>query len=309
MLEGIPSTPSSAAFFDLDKTIIAGSSALAFSRPFRREGLINSAAVLRSGYAQLLLMLSGADADTMDALRKRITALCTGWEVAQVRSIVAETLHEIVEPMIYAEAAALIDEHHAAGDEVIVLSASGLEVVEPIAALVGADRCLATRMAARNGRYTGEIDFYCYGEAKAEAARTIAAERGYDLADCRAYTDSITDLPLLETVGHPVVVNPDRQLRREAAKRGWPVLTFSVPVRVEARLKPRAIAVGAAGAGVAALAGAGLWSLRVRRRRRSRLARLAAGFAQITPGVVDILRPAHPLSGRSLRRRIATLRS
>jgi HAD superfamily hydrolase (TIGR01490 family) len=297
-----------AAFFDLDKTIIAGSSALAFSRPFRRQGLISSAAMLRSGYAQLLLLLSGADADTMAALRTRITALCTGWEVAQIRSIVAETLHEIVEPMIYAEAAALIDEHHAAGDEVIVLSASGLEVVEPIAALVGADRCLATRMTARNGRYTGEIDFYCYGEAKAEAARTIAAERGYDLATCRAYTDSITDLPLLEAVGHPVVVNPDRQLRREAAKRGWPVLTFSVPVKVGARLRPR-IAFGAAGVGVAALAGAGVWSLRLRRRRQGRLVRIAAGLAQLTPGVADRRRPPHPLSGRSLRRRITTLRS
>src|ERR1700754_4682818 len=153
----------SAAFFDLDKTIIAGSSALAFSGPFRRQGLISRRAALRSGYAQLLLMLSGADANTMELLRRRITALCTGWEVAQIRSIVAETLHEIVEPLVYAGATELIAEHKANGDEVVVLSASGLEVVEPIAALVGADRCLATRMAVRGGRYTGEIELYLYG--------------------------------------------------------------------------------------------------------------------------------------------------
>jgi HAD superfamily hydrolase (TIGR01490 family) len=222
-----PAPPASAAFFDLDKTIIAGSSALVFSRPFRRQGLITRRALVRSGYAQLLIMLSGADAATMDALRRRITALCAGWDVAQIRVIVAETLHEIVEPLVYAEATQLIAEHKANGDEVVVLSASGLEVVEPIAALVGADRCFATRMAVRGGRYTGEIDLYLYGEEKARAARTVAAARGYRLADCRAYSDSVTDLPLLEAVGHPHAVNPDKELRRVARDRGWPVLEFS----------------------------------------------------------------------------------
>jgi HAD superfamily hydrolase (TIGR01490 family) len=257
------STPAAAAFFDLDKTIIAGSSALAFSRPFRRQGLITRRAALRSGYAQLLIMLSGADAATVEALRRRITALCTGWEVAQIRAIVAETLHEIVEPLVYAEATELIAEHRANGDEVVVLSASGLEVVEPIAALVGADRCQATRMAIRNGRYTGEIDLYLYGEQKAEAARDIAAARGYRLADCRAYSDSITDLPLLEAVGHPTVVNPDRALRRVAEERGWPILTFAVPVALRPRIRPGAAAAFAgAGLGAAALVGAGWYGLR-----------------------------------------------
>ena len=257
------SPPAAAAFFDLDKTIIAGSSALAFSRPFRRQGLITRRAALRSGYAQLLIMLSGADAATVEALRRRITALCTGWEIAQIRAIVAETLHEIVEPLVYAEATELIAEHRAAGDEVVVLSASGLEVVEPIAALVGADRCQATRMAIRNGRYTGEIELYLYGERKAQAARDIAAARGYRLADCRAYSDSITDLPLLEAVGHPTAVNPDRALRRVAEERGWPILTFAVPVALRPRIRPAtAAAVSGAGLGAAALVGAGWYGLR-----------------------------------------------
>ena len=112
-----------------------------------------------------------------------------------------------------------------------MLSASGQEVVEPIAAMLGADRCMATRMGVADGRYTGEIDYYCFGEAKAEAARDIAAERGYVLARCRAYSDSITDLPLLSAVGFPTVVNPDRALRRVAQERGWPVLTFAAPGR------------------------------------------------------------------------------
>jgi HAD superfamily hydrolase (TIGR01490 family) len=258
--------PVSAAFFDLDKTIIAGSSALAFSRPFHREGMISRRAVLRSGYAQLLLVLSGADASTMDSLRRRITALCAGWEVAQVRSVVAETLHEIVEPLVYAEATALIAEHRAAGDEVVVLSASGQEVVEPIAAMVGADRCLASRMRVEGGRYTGEVEFYLYGEEKARAARDIAAARGYRLADCRAYSDSITDLPLLEAVGHPTVVNPDRALRRVALERGWPVLTFTAPVPLGVR--PRRAASVAVAVAATAVVGA-VWVGTRRGRRRS----------------------------------------
>lgn len=229
-----------AAFFDLDKTMIAGSSALAFSRPFLREGLISRRAVLRSGYAQLLLLIAGADESTMDRLRRRITALCAGWDVAQVRSVVAQTLRETVEPLVYAEAQALIGEHRAQGDEIVVLSASGQEVVEPIAALIGADRCLATRMGVADGRYTGEIEYYCFGEAKAEAARAIAAERGYDLARCRAYSDSITDLPLLSAVGYPTAVNPDRALRRIALERGWPVLTFAQPVALRTRFRRQA---------------------------------------------------------------------
>jgi HAD superfamily hydrolase (TIGR01490 family) len=244
-----PATGRAAAFFDLDKTIIAGSSALAFSRPFRRQGLISRRAALRSGYAQLLLVLSGADANTMDLLRRRITALCTGWDVAHVRAIVAETLLEIVQPMVYAEATELIAEHRADGDEIVVLSASGEEVVQPIAAMVGADSAVATRMTVVDGLYTGVVEYYCYGEEKARAARRIAAERGYDLADCRAYSDSITDLPLLEAVGHPTVVNPDRALRREAVRRGWPVLTFAHPVALRPKLRSSGrAAVAAAGA-------------------------------------------------------------
>jgi HAD superfamily hydrolase (TIGR01490 family) len=263
-----PTGSGAAAFFDLDKTIIAGSSALAFSRPFRREGLINRRAVLRSAYAQLLLVLAGADADTMEHLRLRLATLCTGWEVAQIRSIVAETLHDIVEPLVYAEATELIDEHRANGDEVVVLSASGLEVVEPIAALVGADRCLATRMGVAEGRYTGAIDYYCYGEEKARAAREIAAERGYRLADCRAYSDSITDLPLLEAVGHPTVVNPDRALRREAEQRGWPILIFAAPVALRVRFGPPPPRTTFAAVGVGTVAALAAWFV-VRRAVRS----------------------------------------
>jgi HAD superfamily hydrolase (TIGR01490 family) len=260
-----------AAFFDLDKTIIAGSSALAFSRPFLREGLISRRAVVHSGCAQLLLLFAGADESTMDRLRRHITVLCAGWDVAQVRALVAQTLHEIVEPLVYAEAQALIAEHRAQGDEIVVLSASGQEVVEPIAAMIGADRSQATRMGIEDGRYTGEIEYYCYGEAKAQAARDIAAERGYDLSRCRAYSDSITDLPLLSAVGHPTAVNPDRALRRVAQERGWPVLIFAHPVALRARFRRQArLGALVATAVVGVLSGALGAGLTIRQRRDRR---------------------------------------
>jgi HAD superfamily hydrolase (TIGR01490 family) len=228
-----------AAFFDLDKTIIAGSSTLAFSGPLRDRGLIGRRALLRSGYAQLLLMVSGADARFMERMRERISALCAGWRVAEVREVIEETLTEVLQPMIYAEAAALIEDHHRRGHHVVVVSASGEEMVAPVARALGADDCAATRMVVADGRYTGEIEFYCYGEGKAVAARELADRHGYRLSECAAYTDSITDLPLLELVGLPHAVNPDKALRRLARDRGWPVLDFVAPVPLHVRLGSR----------------------------------------------------------------------
>jgi len=227
-----------AAFFDLDKTIIATSSATAFSRPFYAGGLITRRDVLRTAYAQFLFLLGGADADQTERLRAHLSSMVTGWDVAQVSSIVSETLHQHIEPTVYAEAMDLIAEHHAAGRDVVIVSASGSEVVEPIAALLGADHVIATRMAVVDGRYTGEIAFYAYGAAKAEAVRALAKERDYDLAACYAYSDSATDVPMLEAVGTAAVVNPDRALRRLAAESGWDVLTFVRPVALRPTFPP-----------------------------------------------------------------------
>lgn len=260
-----------AAFFDLDKTVIAKSSTLAFSRPFFQEGLINRRAVLKSAYAQFVFMLAGADADQMERMRAHITSLCAGWDVEQVNAIVEETLHDIVDPLVYKEATQLIQEHKDEGHDIVVLSASGEEVVTPIAQLLGATHSAATRMATSDGRYTGEVEFYCSAENKATAARELADKYSYDLSACHAYTDSITDLPLLEAVGHPTVVNPDRGLRKEAVQRGWPTLTFEHPVSLRARFPtPSRTAMAAAGVSVGAVAAAGAawWGLRHWRRQR-----------------------------------------
>jgi HAD superfamily hydrolase (TIGR01490 family) len=226
-----------AAFFDLDKTIIAKSSTLAFSKPFQAGGLISRRAVLRSAYAQFVYHVGGADHDQMEKMRQFLSALCAGWEVQTVRDIVAETLHHVVDPLVFDEAVSLIEEHHLAGRDVVIVSASGAEVVEPIGELLGADGVVATRMEIVDGRYTGTIDYYAYGENKAAALRELAETHHYDLERSYAYSDSITDLHMLEEVGHPYAVNPDRDLRREATARGWPVLVFERPVALRRRMR------------------------------------------------------------------------
>jgi HAD superfamily hydrolase (TIGR01490 family) len=257
-----PSGPSArtAAFFDLDKTIIAKSSTLAFSKPFFAQGLINRRAVLKSSYAQFLFLLSGADHDQMDRMRVHLTNMCAGWDVEQIKSIVNETLHDIVTPLVFAEAADLIASHKLCGRDVVVVSASGEELVAPIARALGATHAMATRMVVEDGRYTGEIGFYCYGEGKVQAIRELAAREGYPLEHCYAYSDSITDMPMLEVVGHPSVVNPDRALRREASARDWPVLAFSRPVSLRDRIPaPSGAALATTAAvGISALAAGAL---------------------------------------------------
>ena len=261
-----PGSAPTAAFFDLDKTIIAKSSALAFSKPFQAGGLISRRAVLRSAYAQFVFLTGGADHDQMEKMRQFMSQLVAGWDVATVREIVAETLHNIVDPLVYDEAVQLIEEHHAAGRDVVIVSSSGTDVVEPIGAMLGADRVVATQLEIVDGHYTGEIEYYAYAEEKANAIRDLAERTGYDLARSYGYSDSATDLPMLEAVGHPHVVNPDRELRKVADANGWPVLVFTKPVGLRSRMLPparptlAALAVG----GVVAV-GAVVWA-GVRRR-------------------------------------------
>ena len=226
-----------AAFFDLDKTIIAKSSTLAFSRPFYAGGLISRGSVLRSAYAQFVYLVGGADHDQMEKMREFLSGLCAGWDVATVREIVADTLHHIVDPLVFDEAVSLIEEHQLAGRDVIIVSASGAEVVEPIGEMLGADGVIATQMEIKDGRYTGEISYYAYAENKALAIAELATTKGYDLERSYAYSDSITDLHMLEVVGHPYAVNPDKELRKQATTRGWPILVFSRPVALHSRVR------------------------------------------------------------------------
>jgi HAD superfamily hydrolase (TIGR01490 family) len=254
----------SAAFFDLDKTIIAKSSSLAFTKPFQAGGLITRGAMLRSAYAQFVYLVGGADHDQMEKIRAFMSQLVEGWDVETVKEIVAETLHHVVDPIVYDEAVSLMEEHREIGRDVVVVSASGAEVVEPIGELLGADDVIASRLEIIDGKYTGEIEYYAYAEEKAAAIEAMAAERGYDLEQCFAYSDSITDAPMLAVVGHPHAVNPDKDLRRLAASKGWPILQFTRPVTLRSRIpvKPTLAAITV---GTALTLGGAIW---LNRRRK-----------------------------------------
>ena len=225
-----------AAFFDLDKTIIAKSTSLALSRSFLREGLIARSTLLKSVYAQLVFVLMGADESKMERIRVEAAKLTAGWEAEKVRSVVTEVLEEVMSPLMYAEALELIHDHRAAGRLVCIVSSSPEEIVEPLAKMLHVDRWIATQPRIRDGKYTGDLDFYAYGPFKAEAIERLAAELEIDLESSFAYSDSATDMPMLLAVGHPVVVNPDRELRRIAAERGWRIEWFRNPVALRDRL-------------------------------------------------------------------------
>jgi HAD superfamily hydrolase (TIGR01490 family) len=246
-----------AAFFDLDKTILAKSSSFAFARPFYKEGLIGRSDVVRSAYAQFVFLASGADHDQMETMREYMSKLVTGWDAEKVQAIVGETLDDIVDPTVYQEAVDLIASHKAEGRDVIIISSSGTDIVEPIGARLGVDLAIGTQVAIEQGIYTGEILFYAYGEGKAEAMRRLAEERGYDLSESYSYSDSFTDLPMLDLVGHPFAVNPDSDLRKYSVEHDWPILDFAKPVAMRAQIEKRqamaaggAVALGAVALGI-----------------------------------------------------------
>jgi len=267
----LPPVGQGAAFFDLDKTVIAKSSALAFGRPFYRDGLITRRDVVKAAYAQLMFRLGGADEQTMARMRDYVAELCKGRRVEQVRQIISETLHDLINPYVYAEAAALIEEHQAAGRDVVLVSSSGEEMVRPIGEQLGVTDVIATRMEVAEGRYTGVVDFYAAGPHKVSAVQELAKERNYDLSESYAYSDSVTDAPLLEVVGHPSAVNPDRGLRKLAVENSWPVLEFRNPIPLSRRLRERpAVPIAAAAVGVGVGVAIGIaWYGRRRSRTRS----------------------------------------
>ena len=260
-----------AAFFDLDKTIISRSSSLALSRPMYRAGLVSRAQLLRGAYAQLVYLLIGADERRMERAKNALLALTKGWERRRVEQVVRETLDNVLQPLIYQEALDLIALHRALGRRVFIISSATEEIVRPLAERLGVEDVIATRVRIEGGRYTGELAFYCYGPAKAEAIREVAAARGVDLAGSYAYSDSVTDLPMLEAVGNPIAVNPDRELRRVAIGRGWQTRDFRRPVPLHRRFPavPRPTGPVAA-VSVAAAAGFVAGWLYLRRRIGSR---------------------------------------
>ncbi len=253
-----------AAFFDLDKTVIAKASMVAFSGPLHRAGLLSRRLMLRAAWAQLVYAQVGASPEKLEKLRERVLALTKGWDQSEITGIVRETLEDTIEPIVYEEAIGRIRQHQAWGHKVFIVSAAPEEVVAPIAQLLGVDEAIGTRAELDDdGRCAGRTERYVYGPEKAVAVAEVARRDRLDLGASWAYSDSATDIPMLECVGHPVAVNPDRELARHARENDWPIERFTLEVSLRVRMpipapKP-AVGGGAAVLGAAALAGWWWW--------------------------------------------------
>jgi len=254
-----------AAFFDLDKTIIAKSSTLAFTRPLYQAGFLNRRALARGAIAQAYYQSFGADHDQLDRVKDELAAMTKGWSRQEVVSLIEATVDQVVAPLAYAEALALIDSHRRAGRRVVVISASPEEIVRPLCRYLGIQDVIATRSEVDDdGRYTGTIELYAYGSAKAEAMVEMAEAAGIDVDESYAYSDSITDVPMLEVVGHPVVVNPDAELAALAVERGWEIRRFESAVTLRDRMPTKTMSGVAIAGGVAA---ATYWAIRSRKKK------------------------------------------
>ncbi|HZT52957.1 MAG TPA: HAD-IB family hydrolase [Gaiellaceae bacterium] len=241
-----------AAFFDLDRTLLRRSAALALAGAFRAQGLISRRQLVHAAAWQARYVCCGAGPEAVRRAAEDGPRVLAGVRPEELRSLVAASLEPVLRPLVYAEPLRLAAAHRARGERVYVISATLQEIAEAVAADLGFDGALGTVCEVRDGRYTGRAVRALHADAKAESLRELAEREGFDLARCTAYSDSHTDLPLLEAVGRPVAVNPDRALRRVAAARGWPVLEFREPAHPPAR-RHVSPALAVAGIGAAAI--------------------------------------------------------
>jgi HAD superfamily hydrolase (TIGR01490 family) len=256
--------PRAAAFFDLDKTLIEGSSAIHFGRAAYRRGLVSKRQLAKDLWANIRFRLRGStDAET-DALRQRILDQIAGQRVVDLARLGPDMLAGIL-PRAYPDMLDVAWRHQDAGVDVYIVTAASQELADTMASVFQFDGGIGMRSEVRDGVYTGRPDGpFTYREGKAEAIREVATAQGYDLAESYAYSDSESDLPMLRAVGHPVAVNPDAQLLRVARAQGWQVMTFD-RLRRRVRIAATVGALGAAGAG------GGYVAARLRPTRRARM--------------------------------------
>jgi HAD superfamily hydrolase (TIGR01490 family) len=237
--------PAAAAFFDLDRTLISGASAFPFGVEAWRQGLVTSSDIGRWAVAAASFKLLGDKGDATEDVKGDFLGSIAGASVAALEMVGAAVLPKLV-GRVRPESRKLVKMHHDAGRDTWIVSASPHEIVEQLAKALGMTGAIGTRGKVVAGHYTGELDGpFVYGAGKVEAIEKLAADRGYDLERSYAYSDSVSDLPMMEVVGHPVAVNPDSDLDGVAHERGWPVVIF-------ARKTKRAMA--ASGVGTVSLA-------------------------------------------------------
>ena len=259
-----------AAFFDLDRTLMEGSSAFQFGRAAYRAGLMSRRRLIADGWANIRFRLQGSTDEATHALRDRISESLEGTRVRDLERLGADVLAGVL-PRIYPKMLALAHEHQDAGRRVYIATAASNELAGMLAQVLALDGGIGSQFSeVRDGVYTGRpTGLFVYGADKARAIEQLAARERIDLAESYAYSDSSSDLPMLRAVGHPVVVNPDRELLRVAREHGWQVLRFD---RLSRHLKT---AVGLAGAAAAGGVGSAVLAGRGRRERtRNFLGRL-----------------------------------
>jgi HAD superfamily hydrolase (TIGR01490 family) len=215
------------AFFDLDRTLIKRSSVLALAGSFRERGLISRLDLVKSAFWQVLFVLRGASAERVRAAAEDGMKILNGFSVADMQHLVGDAMEPVLRPLVYEQPLRLVQQHRERGDRVYIVSATLQEIVQHIADDLGFDGAVGSTCEIVDGVYTGRTLRAAHGVGKADAVRTLAAEEGLDLQASTAYSDSYSDVPFLEAVGHPVAANPDRKLRRIAAERGWPVVRFA----------------------------------------------------------------------------------
>lgn len=249
--------PHSAAFFDVDNTMMQGASIYWFARGLASRKYFTTGDLIRFGYRQLRFrLLATEDAGDMSQAKDAALAFVEGWRVEDMERLCEEIFDELMAERIWSGSRALAQLHLDAGQRVWLVTAAPVELGRLIAKRLGLTGALGTVAEIRNGVYTGRlVGDLLHGPAKADAIRKLAAAEGLDLAQCSAYSDSANDIPMLSSVGHPVAVNPDAALRRQARERGWQVRDFRTGRKAAKIAAPAALAAGVtAGAVTAAIA-------------------------------------------------------
>lgn len=256
--------PTRAAFFDLDRTLIPGSSLFLMARGAYDRDMFRVRDLMRFAWGQLMFRLRGETVSGMEKTREGTLGFVTGHSQTELVEWGREIARENILPLVYEDIVRVIDGHRERGDLTFLVTAAPIELAGLIAEELGMDGAVATISEVdENGYYTGRlVGGVMHGQTKAEAVAKVAAERGADLAECAAYSDSKNDLPLLESVGHPHAVNPESELRRIALTRGWPIH--------ELRTRRKALLIGIpAGLGGVTVFGSGIaLGMYLERRRR-----------------------------------------
>jgi HAD superfamily hydrolase (TIGR01490 family) len=260
---------SAAAFFDLDRTLMAGSSAYHFGRAMYKAGNMSRRQIARDALDQIRFRLQGASDAAVNVLLDRVLEGIKGQRVVDLARMTPDVLAGIL-PRVYPQMLDVVRSHQDAGRPCYIATAASHPAAQILATALVMDGAFGTKWEIHDGVYTGRLDGpFAYGEGKAQALREFAAEQGIDLSASWAYTDAVSDLPMLEAVGHPVAVNPDVGLAEVARREGWDVLRFE---KLGERLR-----VASAVLAAAAVGGSGSW-LAARRRAQAQRGRLRPRF-------------------------------